>query len=234
MLCLLPISPGSSASVAAWSDDFLGPWQQKHGPLPDAFVDFIAGKIADSQLSLECSKLQECTVSFVLAFSAVGACSTHNVAIQTADDLPSLVKMLAVWAPALLTSGWCVLHSTDTHWESTTRLAAWLLYLKKFCTNGSTSSSTLWRSWLALLPGTAEATNACGLWTPAELQQLQLEPFKVSYEHINPDELGIGSTHKDSPSPVTMVSGFKRIQELVIGVGCMLHIRPVLPTADDH
>ncbi|WIA37746.1 hypothetical protein OEZ86_014623 [Tetradesmus obliquus] len=53
-----------------------------------------------------------------------------------------------------------------------TRLAAWILYLRKY------SSSAFWRAWLALLPP-LEALSAAGTWNKAELQQLELEHYKV-------------------------------------------------------
>lgn len=87
----------------------------------------------------------------------------------------------------------------DTRHDATTRLAAWMLYLRKHSASTSTytnawrtsyssgspelspgMSAAYWGSWIALLPGSSEATNANGFWTPAELQQLQVEPYKVS------------------------------------------------------
>ncbi|WIA17532.1 hypothetical protein OEZ85_014363 [Tetradesmus obliquus] len=52
-----------------------------------------------------------------------------------------------------------------------TRLAAWILYLRKH-------SSGFWRAWLALLPP-LEAMTAAETWSEAELQQLQPEHYKV-------------------------------------------------------
>lgn len=82
---------------------------------------------------------------------------------------------------------------TDTRHDATVRLSAWLLYLRNHSgANGRTtktgnsgsgsSSSRFWSSWLALLPGPVEATNASGFWAPAELQQLQLEPYTVRHQ----------------------------------------------------
>lgn len=78
----------------------------------------------------------------------------------------------------------CIFYGSDTREDATTRLSAWLLYLQKYHIHSSSStagnnSNGFWRAWLTVLPRAEEATNANGFWTPAELQQLQLEPYKV-------------------------------------------------------
>ncbi len=83
--------------------------------------------------------------------------------------------MFLLWFP-------CMTHA-DTRQDPTIRISAWLLYLRQHCTSRSSthswSSCRFWRAWLEVLPSADEATNANGFWTPAELQQLQLEPYKV-------------------------------------------------------